>query len=169
LLIYIPISLYLSFEVQRKSVHHRAADTVQASGDLVGAAAEFTAGVQGSHYGLQARLAGGRVNINRNTSAIIGYGNQSIFIQGYIYTVTIPGHRFVHRVVQDLVNEVLQSSLIGAANVHPWPHPDRFQTLQDPDVFRGIPGRYLLLHRLFHPRELRLPSFLEAKKRERRG
>jgi hypothetical protein len=46
----------------------------------------------------------------------------------------MPGHRLVHRIVQNFGCQMVQRRLGGAADIHAWPAPDRLQPLQHLDV-----------------------------------
>ncbi len=48
--------------------------------------------------------------------------------------------RLVHGVVHDLEDEVVEPSRAGRADVHAWPQADRFEALQNGDVFCGVGG-----------------------------
>ena len=43
--------------------------------------------------------------------------------------VAVPGHRLVDRVVDDLVDQVMETALVGAPDVHPGSSSDRLQAL----------------------------------------
>ena len=48
------------------------------------------------------------------------------------------GNGLVHRVVEHLGGEVMQSALVGAADIHAGPAANRFQAFEDLDILRGI-------------------------------
>ena len=52
--------------------------------------------------------------------------------------IAMPGERLVDRVVNNLVDEVVQPSRPGGADVHPRPSADSFEPLQDGDVLGVI-------------------------------
>jgi hypothetical protein len=52
----------------------------------------------------------------------------------------MPRHRLVHRVVDDLGRQVMQSRLVGAADIHARTAPDRLQPLENLDVLRRVGG-----------------------------
>src|SRR5205085_6358225 len=54
--------------------------------------------------------------------------------------VVAAGERLVDRVVDGLVEEVVEAPLAGRADVHARPEPDRLETLQDGDVLGGVSG-----------------------------
>ena len=138
LMVNIPVPMHFRFQVRRQAIHHRTADPVQPSGHLVRPAAELPPGVQRSHHRLQPRLARGRVDVHWNPPPVIRNGNQPIPIQRQVDPGAETGHRLIHGVIQNLIDEVMQPPLVGAADIHTRPHPHRLQTLQHLDVFGRV-------------------------------
>ena len=135
-----PVAMHFGFQIGGQAVDHRAADAVQPAGYFVSPAAELAAGVQGGHHRFQPGLAGGRMHIHRDAPAVVGNGNQPIPAQGQVDPGAVAGHSLVHGVVQDFVDQVVQAALVGAADIHPGPDADGFQSLQHLNVFGGIFG-----------------------------
>ena len=52
--------------------------------------------------------------------------------------VAVPGQRLVDRVVDDLVDQVVQAALAGVADVHAGPLADRFEAFQDLDLVGAV-------------------------------
>ena len=57
-----------------------------------------------------------------------------------VMLVGVPGHRLVDGVVDDLVDQVVQPSLAGGADVHAGALADRVEALEDLDV-SGVVGQ----------------------------
>ena len=121
-----------------QSVHHRTAHTVKAAGDLVGPTAELAARVQGGHHRFQGAFAGFSVLVDGDSTAVVGHGYPAVFGNGNIDVVAVAGHCFVHRVIQYLVDQVVQATLVGAADVHPGADTHRLHALQHLDVLRCV-------------------------------
>jgi hypothetical protein len=49
--------------------------------------------------------------------------------------VTATGQGLIHRIVNDLKNEVMQRFKVGAANIHAGPAAYSFQTFQNLNIF----------------------------------
>ena len=113
---------------------------MEAAGDLVGASAELAAGVEGGHDGFQGGPAGGGVGVHRDAPAIVGDGDLAPPVDGDVHPVAESGHRLVDGVVEDLVDQVVQSPLVGGADVHAGSDPDGLQSLQHLDVGGGVVG-----------------------------
>src|SRR5690606_37636306 len=116
-------------------VDHRDADAVQAAGRLVDLGVELAAGVQRRHDDFQRRLVLElRVRIDRDAAAVVGDGEDAVGRKLDLDEGGVAGHRFVHRIVDDLGEEMVQRLFVGAANIHARPPPHRLQPLQYLDV-----------------------------------
>ncbi|MBT9148842.1 MAG: hypothetical protein DDT28_00257 [Dehalococcoidia bacterium] len=111
---------------------------MESSTDLVGLPSELSPGVQHSHHCLQGGNLSGRVYIYRDAPAIIGYSDAAIIVDDDSDPITIAGHRLINAVIYDLMNQVVQSALIGAANIHRRPQPYCLQLLQHLNITSGI-------------------------------
>ncbi len=61
-------------------------------------------------------------------------------MQDHLDSVSAGGHRLVDGVVHDLEDEVVEPSRARRADVHARPQADRFEALQNGDVFCGVGG-----------------------------
>ena len=83
---------------------------------------EFAAGVQDGHDHLGRGDALLRVDIHRNSTAVIRHGDRLIGVDRDLDVRAIAGQRFVDRVVDDFENHVVQAGpVIGVADVHSGP------------------------------------------------
>jgi hypothetical protein len=114
---------------------------VQAARGLVDLGIEFAARVQGAHDHFEGGLLRKfRVRIDRNAAAVIAdreisVGRQLDFDEG-----CVTGKRLIHRVVDDLGEQVMQRPLIGAADVHSGPAANRLEAFQYLDVAGRVAG-----------------------------
>ena len=123
------------------------ADAVQAAGDLVAAAAELAAGVQHGQHHLDRRLLLGRARVDRDAAAVVDHRTPAVGLEGDVDAVAVAGQRLVDRVVDDLLDQVVQAAVTGRADVHARALADRFEALEDLDggrvvldAFRGCGG-----------------------------
>ena len=86
------------------------------AGYFVSAAAELAPGVQCGHDGFQGSLAGRGMYVHRDTAPVIGDRNKPFGIQRDRNRGTKPGHRLIHGIVQNFVDQMMQAPLIGTAN-----------------------------------------------------
>ena len=117
-----------------QGIHHRCAHAVEAAGDLIAAAAEFSAGVEDCIDHLQGRPAGLGLNVHGNAPAVVGDGDGLPRIDGDRNVLAIPGQGLVNGIVHDLIDQVVQTGDGGGADIHTWPFPDRFQPFQHLDL-----------------------------------
>ena len=128
-------------------VHHGDAHAVQAAGDLVAVAAELAAGVQDRQHDLGRALAlvrTGGIRVDRNTATVVLDTTAAIGLEGDHDAGAEPRHRLVHRVVDDLPDEVVETRQTGGPDVHSGPFADRIEPFQDLDVFGAVIGTRLL-------------------------
>ena len=129
---------HFHFEVAGEGVDDGGSDAMEAAGDFVGPAAEFTAGVEGCHDGFKGGLAGGGVDVYGDAAPVVGDGHGAVFAEDDINVGAVAGHGLVNGVVNDFIDEVVEAPLVGAANVHPGPAADGLQPFQNDDVLGGV-------------------------------
>jgi hypothetical protein len=120
---------------------------VQTAGDRVAAAAELAAGVQDRHDDLERRLALGGVHRDRDATAVVDHAHAAVGEQGDLDVVAVAGQRLVDRVVDHLVDQVVQPALAGGADVHARTLADGLEPLEDGDrggVVRDLGPTHLL-------------------------
>ena len=93
----------------RERVDHADADAVQAAGDLVHVAAELAAGVQLRQHDLDARQPRPGDQVDRDAAAVVRARHRAVGVQRHDHVVATPGERLVDRVVEHLVDEVVQA------------------------------------------------------------
>ena len=123
----------LDVELARERVDDRAADAVQAARDGVAAAAELAAGVQDGEHDLDGRLALDGVDVDGDAAAVVDDAHPSVFAQRDLDVVAVAGEGLVDRVVDDLVDEVVQAAGAGGADVHARSLADGLEALEHLD------------------------------------
>ena len=121
-----------------QGVDDGGADSVQSAGDRVGLAAELAAGVERGHDGFDAGDAGGGVLVNGDAASVVHDANGAVFVQGDLDAGAEPRHELVNGVVNDFVYQVVESALVGAADIHTGPTADGFHAFQDLDICGGV-------------------------------
>ncbi len=135
----VALAVDLDVEPRRQRVDDRDADAVQAAGDLVAAAAELAAGVQHGEHDLDRGLALALDDVDRDAAAVVGDADAAVGEQRDLDPVAVPGQRLVDRVVDHLVDQVVQAALAGRADVHARALADRLEPLEHLDV-AGVVG-----------------------------
>ena len=131
LLVDLAVAPDLEIEPLRQRVHDRDADAVQAAGHLVAVVVELAAGVQHGQHDFGRRLAAG-VPVDRNAAAVVDDGDRVVDVDRDVDLVAEPGQRLVDRVVDDLVDEMMQTGRAGRPDVHGRPLADGLEALRGP-------------------------------------
>ena len=154
----------------RERVHHRDADAVQAAGDLVGVLVEFSAGVQLGHDDFGRRHALFLVDVGRDAAPVVAHRAGAVRIERDGHRGRVAGERLVDRVVDDLVDHVMQArAVVGVADIHARALAHRVESFQDLDRFRVVGGgrtrvgNGLLAGRFGHAENLRISAAKRGK------
>ena len=71
---------------------------------------------------------------NRNAATVVNYFNRIVFMNANDDARGVSRHRFVNRVVYDLINKVVEAALISGADIHSWTLADRIKPFKDLDA-----------------------------------
>ena len=126
------------FEPVGERVDDGDADAVQTAGNFVGVAVEFSAGVQHGHDDFGGGLLFGGVHVHGNAAAVVDHGDAVVVVHGDVDFVAIAGHGFVHRVVDDFPDEMMQTHFAGRADVHRGAHAHGFESAENFDRCRVV-------------------------------
>ncbi len=121
-----------------QGVDHRGAHPVEPAGDLVTTAPKLAPGVQLGQHHLQTDLLLGGVHVHRDAPPVVHDRHRAVLVQGDQDGVAVAGHGLVDRVVDDLVDQMVQTAKVGGADVHPRPPTHRLQPLEGHELGRGI-------------------------------
>ena len=131
----VAVALDLDVELLRQRVDDRDADAVEAAGDLVAAAvAELAAGVENGQHDLDGRLALLLHHRDGDAAAVVDDRDRVVGVDRDVDLVAVAGQRLVDRVVDDLVDQVVQPARAGRSDVHARPLADGLEPFQDRDV-----------------------------------
>ena len=72
---------------------------MQATGDLVGTAAELSTGMEGGHHRFQGTLPSLRVFVYWDTAAVVDHFDPTVLGYGNLHPLAESGHGFVNCVV----------------------------------------------------------------------
>ncbi len=117
----------LDLEFLAERVDDRRADAMQTAGNFVDTA----------HY-FECRALLSRMHIHRNSAAIILDGDAVVAMNNNINLGAEAGQRFVNRVVDDLGDQVVQSTFGSVADIHAGPFTNRFEPLQNFDRIGAV-------------------------------
>jgi hypothetical protein len=85
------------------------------------------------------------VNINRNSSTVIGDAHAAISKKNDIYFGAITSKSFVDCVIDDFINQVVEAAFAGRSDIHTGALADRLEAFEDGDCAGVIGPRNLLL------------------------
>ena len=118
LLIDLAITVNLADHLGRKGVHTADTHTMQTAADFVAAFVELTASMQNSHDHLESALVFLFVHVDRNASTVVLNGDAVVLVDCHFDVCAIACQRFVDRVVDGFVHEMVQSLLADVADIH---------------------------------------------------
>src|SRR5277367_2859332 len=121
-----------------KRVDDGDADAVQAAGNFVGVAIEFSAGVQNGHDDFRGGLFFSGVHVHGDAAAVVDYGDAVVFVHGDVDLIAESGHGFVHGIVHDFPDQVMQAHFAGGADVHRGTFADGFDAAENFDGSRVV-------------------------------
>ena len=132
------VALDLELEPLGERVHDRDADAVEAARDLVALLVELPAGVEARQHHLGRGPLLGRVHVHRDAAAVVHHRDRAVVVDGDDGSAAEAGERLVDRVVDDLVDQVVQAVGTGGPDVHRRPLPDRLEAFEHLDGTRVV-------------------------------
>jgi hypothetical protein len=106
------------------------ADAVQATRDGVCLAVELATGMQHGQRHLYARHLRLRVDVDRDAAAVVDDLDTTVGQQRHNDLVAEAGEGLVHRVVDNLLDEVVQAALAGGADIHAGSFADGLESFE---------------------------------------
>jgi hypothetical protein len=76
--------------------------------------------------------------VDRDARAVVPDRDRVVRVDGHVDAVGTAREGLVHRVVDSLVDQVMEPPAAGRADVHARAQPDRLEAFEDGDVFGGI-------------------------------
>src|SRR5690606_5230269 len=143
LLVDLSCPAHADLEPLREEVHAGHAHAVQTTGDLVATRAELAAGVQLGEHHVQRVLAAElrvRVRTDGDAAAIVFHGEAAVRVDGDRDLRAVTGERLVHRVVDHLVDELVEAVGHRVADVHAGALAHRLTAFELDDGGRAVVG-----------------------------
>ena len=124
---------YRDTEPGRQRVYHGGTHPVKTSAGFVGAVVKFSARMKSGKN--QTFCADSLfMHSHGNATAIVRHSGGTIRLQSHRNGITEAGQMFVHGVIYNLINQVVQSFGRYTADVHAGTFPHRLQTFQHCDA-----------------------------------
>ena len=124
----------------RERIHARESHAVESPRDLIRAASELPAGMQGGHHHLQCRATGVAEKIGGDTASVVLDGAAAVRVHGHGEPVRCAGQDLVDGIVDKLGQAVMQPIGTCRANEHGRPHSDGLKPGQDLDGLGAVVG-----------------------------
>ena len=115
-------------------VDHGDTHAVQTAGHCITAAAELAAGVQLGHHGLHTGDALARHLIDRDASTIVHHADAVVRQNGDLDMAGVSGQRLVDRVIDDLIDQVVQTARAGGTDVHTGADTHGLESFEHPQI-----------------------------------
>ena len=143
----LPAARHLHLQPLAQRVHHRDAHPVQPCAHLVPCVlpAELAARVQDGEHRLERRAARLLVQVARDPAPVVLHGHPAVGVQLHLDRRRVPRKRLVHRVIHDLVDEVVQPTGTCRSYVHARPLAHRLETLEHGDLLSTVILRHALV------------------------
>src|SRR3989344_1258567 len=119
---------------------------MQTTGNFITLAAKFSAGMELGHNYFEGAYPLLRVNVYRDTTAVITPLNRVVGEQSNGDLVGVAGHGFVDGVVYNFPNKVVQAGGTGGSDVHAGAAANSLQALEHSNTFSAIAGFFLFLY-----------------------
>ena len=129
----IDVAIVANGQIQRtgQRVDNRSTDAMQAARHLISAAAELAARVQNCIDNRRRRNAFFWVHTGRDAAAVVGYPDCVARQNLHCDFVAESRQRFINRIVDNFLDQMMQTCQAGRANIHARTFADRFQSFQN--------------------------------------
>ena len=107
---------------------------MQPAGNFIAAAAELAAGMQHRQADLHSGASDLMVDAHREAAPVIHDGTAAVLVQRHDNFRTESSQRFIHRVVHDLVDQMVKAALVRGADIHARTLAHRLQPFQHLDL-----------------------------------
>lgn len=135
---HLAVAVNLGSQIVGQRVHAAYADTVQTAGHLIRTLVELTTGVKHCQNDLKSRLVHLFMHVYRYASAIVNDLDGIVLKNAHFYMAGKTGESLVDRVVDHLVNQMMQAAHACVADIHRRTFAHRLKSLKHLDIIRLI-------------------------------
>ena len=126
----ISFSFNLNIQIRRERIYNRRTYPMKSSTGFIDLIIKLSAGMKcGKHKALCRHPL--FMHSHRNTTSIVIYRCRTVFFQKDLYPVTGTCQMFIHRIIYDLINQVVQSLSGYTSNIHSRSLTDCFQPFKN--------------------------------------
>jgi len=112
------VAANFQIKATRKSINHGYTDTMKTTGNLVGVAIEFTTSMEDGHNDFSGRLILACVQIHGNSPTVVFNCNGAVDMYKYKNFIAITRERFINRIIDYLINQMMQTHGTCGSNIH---------------------------------------------------
>ena len=138
LLVNISIQINLNLQPLGEGVYNGCANAVEAAGYLVAAVAELSACVKDGKHHLNRGQTRFFLYANRASAAVVDYGDGIVLLDGHFNGITISRQCLVHRIIYNLIYQMMKTSGACTADVHARPFSDGLKPLQNLNLICSV-------------------------------
>jgi len=95
---------------------------------------EFAPGVNLRQNHLKRTRTAIGMNVDRDASSVVDDGERPVRVQRDVNVPTVAGHCLVDRIIDDLIDQMVQPARRRVTNIHPWAQSNRLDSLEHPDI-----------------------------------
>ena len=137
------VAIHIGLKPFAQGIHHADADAVQPAGHFVTAVVKLAAGVQLREHDFQSTYLRVLVCLDRDTPAVVLDGATAVRVDTHADVITRSRHGLVNGIVQNLIDQMMESCAAAVADIHIRPFAHRLQAPEDLYVTCVI---FLVLH-----------------------
>jgi hypothetical protein len=130
--------VHLDDQALRQRVHARDPYPVQAPRDLVGVPVELPAGVQLGHDDRHRGDPQLLMDVDRDAAPVVQAGDRAVVVQRNQDLAAVADQGLVHRVVDDLVDQLVEPAQTRVADVHRRPFPHVLESFEHLDLLGPV-------------------------------
>ena len=146
LLVDLAVAVDVDGHVVAQGVDAAHAHAVQAAADLVAVLVELAAGVQHRHDDLEGRAVLLLVHVNGYAAAVVLHGDAVVGVDVHVDLGAVASQGLVYRVVNNLVDKVVQAALVHVADVHGRAHAHSLQSFKYGNITRTVVNILIFFH-----------------------
>ena len=125
----IATGLYRHMHMRRQGIHHGRAYAVQTAAGLIGVVVELAARMERGKY-QTFRADPLLMHPHRNAASVVRHGGRTVRFQRHMYRRAETRQMFIHRIVHDLIDQMIQALGGHTADIHARPDTYCLQPFQ---------------------------------------
>ncbi len=129
-MVYVSVLADFHVHIGGKCIHDRRADAMKASARFICIIIKFTACMQRGKHNARRRYSLG-MHTDRNPASVILHGTGAVCFKRYPDGIACPRQMLVHRIIHNLINQMVQPPGGHTSDIHSRTLPDSLQAFQN--------------------------------------